>query len=205
MVLDQGGRYQPALQNFDHHQLGSDHPDCCTLTLTLEALGYDISMVRRVMPWLPFTETMDSQGPTRAAMRFGLRPEQMPHLQSPVEKTILRMFGDSQQVEGALLELMHKLGSTLLGELEEISALLKVLEPAKTKMLNDIMVFDATECTLTTSPVLTSAIEQHLRTNQWSKQCAVIVIKDGRGDGLALLRRNDHPRIDFRRLRAVLR
>src|SRR3990172_8867726 len=54
IVLDQGGRHDPALSDFDHHQLGRDEPAACTLTLLLGHLGL-LATAHELWPWLSWT------------------------------------------------------------------------------------------------------------------------------------------------------
>lgn len=60
-VLDVGGRHEPELGNFDHHQFPKDHPPMCSLSLVLQHIGlYEDALA--FCDWLEPAEWLDTRG-----------------------------------------------------------------------------------------------------------------------------------------------
>lgn len=62
LILDVGGRHEPQLGNFDHHQMPKSADAVCAFTLLLKAEGlYDDAVM--ALPWVRPLEILDSKGP----------------------------------------------------------------------------------------------------------------------------------------------
>ena len=97
-VVDVGGRHEPALGNFDHHQLPKDHPPTCSLSLVLQHLGlYDDA--RQFCDWLEPAEWFDCRGPLATAKWAGVPPAALARLISPIDVTLLRRFALAARLE----------------------------------------------------------------------------------------------------------
>ena len=113
IVLDQGGRHQPELMNFDHHQFERDAAPACSITLVLPLLGVDAEVARSIWGWLEFTERMDSKGPFATAKALGLTPDALLASASP---TVLRWFQEQETLgeSSPLWGLMERIGKEKL-------------------------------------------------------------------------------------------
>ncbi|MCX6933342.1 MAG: MYG1 family protein, partial [Verrucomicrobia bacterium] len=80
-VVDVGHRHEPALNNFDHHQLAKDHPPTCSLSLVLQHLGL-YADARQFCDWLEPAEWFDCRGPIATAKFLGVDRNTLPKLNS---------------------------------------------------------------------------------------------------------------------------
>lgn len=112
LVLDVGGRYEPALRNFDHHQRTRDEPAECALSLFVRHQGLEDAFLLR--PWWRFTVVKDAHGPRAAAQLLGL--EELPiETISPIEGVILNRFARQQDtVDAVTIRRMAEFGEDLL-------------------------------------------------------------------------------------------
>ena len=113
-VVDVGGRHEPALGNFDHHQLPKDVPPTCSLSLVLQHLGlYDDA--RQFCDWLEPAEWFDCRGLITTAKWLGATPATFSRLTSPVDITLLRRFALATRLEPdqPLWEVMRMVGEDL--------------------------------------------------------------------------------------------
>ena len=101
LVLDVGGRHEPELANFDHHQLPRGTRECA-LSLLAQSLmipGQDISYHQLFAdrPWYRATVTIDSLGPFAMAKELGLEALP-PELMSPFDMAITDAVKESVEV-----------------------------------------------------------------------------------------------------------
>jgi len=213
IVLDQGGRHEPELLNFDHHQFDRDAAPECSITLILPYLGIDVEKARSIWGWLEFSELLDSKGPFATAEKLGSNPEALFAGVSPIETTVLRWFEGHGEISSScglnpLWDLMYRIGKEKLDYLNEVVERHKVLDKwARVHrlyhrpgiMVKGLVVVDATVIKRDKNPVM--GLESWIQTNEALEEegetVAVTVTQDDRGDGLSLFRRNDDPRIDF--------
>jgi hypothetical protein len=118
LVLDVGHRHEPALNNFDHHQLPRDHAPTCSISLVLQALGL-YSDAREFCDWLEPAEWFDCRGPNETAKWLGVEREIIYKLNSPIDGTLLRRFaaGARHAPGEPLWEIMRFVGEDILGYL----------------------------------------------------------------------------------------
>ena len=83
LVVDVGGRLEPELGNFDHHQFPRDADPTCSLSLVLEKIGL-YEDAREFCPWLETTEWFDCRGPNDTADWLGIDRDTMGKLNSPI-------------------------------------------------------------------------------------------------------------------------
>lgn len=202
IVLDQGGRHEPELCNFDHHQFDRDASPACSITLILPYLGIDVEQARQIWGWLEFSELLDSKGPFATAEKLGSNPDALFAGISPVETTVLRWFEGMRTVSGGpwqrrycdLCGLMHRIGREKLDYLEELTDRLDCLrENAKVVKVNGLRFVDATYIDRGDNP--TMGLEVFCR--ELGGAAAGTITQDDRGDGLSLFRRKDHSLVDF--------
>lgn len=194
-VFDIGGRHEPALGNFDHHQLPPEAPATCAFTLVLEHLGL-LASARRAWSWLKFTEILDSKGPTAAAEAVGTTWDKLRQTISPTEIFDLNDFGRcSVVVDAAILE---NKGRGMLDQLMAFDERQALLEAAgKVIAINglDVVVVPDTEATRR-APAF--GVEEWRRLV--APHAAASVTPDNRGPGMTLFRFDEHPAVDFRRI-----
>ena len=135
LVLDVGGQYDPALNNFDHHQL--DGQDEIALTLYAKANGIDLS----VYDWAALSVVQDNRGPGAAAAFLGIPSEAYRQCASPIEQAILRKFADDPS---SLNILMWAVGTGILQYIEDIERQSTWLLDQELEDVNGVAVLDAT-------------------------------------------------------------
>lgn len=205
-VLDVGGELDPAKGNFDHHQFPKDHPPVCSLSLVLQHLGvYDDA--RSFCDWLEPAEWFDTRGPNETARWLGLDRRQLNQLNSPVDVTMLRRFAaETELLPGdTLWELMRWIGADLLdylanlrNRLDFISRTGEFWEIDHPRGNFHVLYLPRTE-PLPDEP--SAGIARFIETHPEGDKIAGLVYPDRRGPGFGLTRHNDHPRLDFTRIR----
>ncbi|MES1194926.1 MAG: MYG1 family protein, partial [Opitutus sp.] len=114
-VVDVGHRHEPALNNFDHHQLPSNAAPTCALSLVLQHLGL-YADARAFCEWLEPAEWFDCRGPNETARWLGIERDIVFKLYSPIDGTLLRRFAAAKQHSPGepLWEMMRLVGTDLL-------------------------------------------------------------------------------------------
>lgn len=206
-VVDVSLVADPDRMNFDHHQYPRDYRPVCALTLVLDRLGL-LAAARAALPWLDYTETLDSKGPVAAAGLLGMPVDRLHLTQSPVEGYVLRLFGRQTAVHPntPLHDLMKSIGRdvvdfvTRFAARQELLAAKAVVHLVPTEGGRHLEVVDASFIPVEDNPVL--GLEAWVKANH--PAAAVTITRDDRGDGLTVFRRNDHPRIDFSALEGTV-
>src|SRR4051812_42238645 len=122
-VLDVGHRHEPALNNFDHHQLPPDAAPTCALSLVLQHLGL-YADARAFCDWLEPAEWFDCRGPNTTADWLGIDRSIVNKLLSPLDTTLLRRFAaaNCHSPGEPLWEIMRLVGTDLLDYLRTLRA-----------------------------------------------------------------------------------
>jgi hypothetical protein len=204
-VVDVGHRHEPALNNFDHHQLPKDHPPTCSLSLVLQDLGlYDDA--RQFCDWLEAAEWFDCRGALTTAKWLGVTPEALAKLTSPVDVTVLRRFALATRVEPGqpLWEIMRLIGEDLLDYVKTLRARLEFIATHAEIWTVDlagspaqILFLPRTE-PLPDDPSL--GIDRYIERRGLAGQIVGTVSPDRRSAGYGLSRFRDNPRLDFTRI-----
>lgn len=84
-VIDIGGRHEPRLHNFDHHQSLD-----CPASFVLLARYLDLEETMRVLPWWDFKDNVDRFGPVKSSRLFGAGDDLVNR--NPVEVWLTRRF-----------------------------------------------------------------------------------------------------------------
>ena len=204
-IVDIGGVHDPERMDFDHHQLGKDHPPTCALSLVLAWLGvYDDAL--RFCDWLEPAEWFDSRGPNKTAAFLGVPRRAISQLNSPIDITLLRRFAQKTELsEGdPLYECMRFVGEDLLEYLrvarERIDFAAKHVERWAIACGDDVI--DALYLPRTDPPAdePSTAVGNYIRAEGLESTIAAIVYPDRRGEGFGIGRYEDHPRLDFSRV-----
>lgn len=94
LVLDVGGRYEPAELNFDHHQ-SLEIP--CSFVIVLQWLGLH-EKFQRVYKWYANVDFRDRLGVKALGEKYNLTDEQMLELGSPVHTAMITFFESKKQI-----------------------------------------------------------------------------------------------------------
>jgi hypothetical protein len=142
-VLDQGGRFEPELHNFDHHQLKEE---ICSLTMVLDymfGLGY-----RNSVRGLRFIEIMDSYGLKKAAEFAGVTQESLEIVASPIHSAVLKSFSRFDGAVGdPMIEMMWAVGREICAQITDSQKLLDALTEGYAIMeASGVKVLDVTRC-----------------------------------------------------------
>lgn len=188
LVLDVGGKHEPELSNFDHHQRGRDEKPECALSLYAQHLG--LAETLSIRKWYVPTVQMDVQGPFATAKALGL-PRFPFELSGPIEGQLMEAFQEATVVgPGTVLsQVLLLIGTGMVSSakqfVEKIRVLAEMVKVVEIKGLK-ALVFETTDITGS----------QDLRDREYP-DAAASLSWDDRGNGWSLYRFNDDPRIDF--------
>jgi hypothetical protein len=204
-VVDVGQRHEPALNNFDHHQLPKDHPPTCALSLVLQHLGlYEDG--RQFCDWLETAEWFDTRGPVLTAKWLGTTTDTLTRLNSPVQAALLRRFALTARLDAGdpLWEMMRVIGADIVDYINSLRARLDFLarhaefwklelggRPAQ-------VLFLARTEPLPEEPGF--GLDRFIQSRGLGDEVIAIVSPDRRGTGYGLERYRDNPRLDFTRI-----
>lgn len=207
LVLDVGHRHEPALNNFDHHQLPRDHAPTCSISLILQALElYDDA--REFCDWLEPAEWFDCRGPNETARWLGIDREVVNKLNSPIDGTLLRRFSQSKSLQPGepLWEIMRLVGDDLLGYLRELRSRLDFIARHAQRWTlggdttgHEILFLPRTD-PLPEDP--SAGVDRYIATQGLIGRVIGTITPDRRSTGYGLSRFRDHPRLDFTRVTA---
>ena len=204
-VVDVGDRHEPALNNFDHHQLPKDHPPTCSLSLVLQKLGlYDDA--RQFCDWLETAEWFDCRGPLSTAKWLSVAPETLAKLNSPIDITLLRRFALTARLEPGqpLWEMMRMIGEDLLDYLKTLRARLDFIARHAEIWTLDLagspaqILFLPRTDPLPDDPSL--GLDRYIESHGLSAQIVGTVSPDRRSAGYGLSRYRDSARLNFTRI-----
>lgn len=204
-VVDVGDSHEPALNNFDHHQLPKDHPPTCALSLVLKHLGL-YEDARRFCDWLEPAEWFDCRGPGETARWLGVDRAIVGKLHSPIDGVLLRKFAQSTRLEPGepLWEMLRLIGEDIVGYVRSLRERLDfIARHSELWTLDDV---DGAPCALflpRTEPLPdepSAALERYVEMNGLGSRVIVLIAPDRRGEGFGLTRHRDNPRVDFTRV-----
>lgn len=204
-VVDVGHRHEPALNNFDHHQLPKDHPPTCALSLVLQHLGlYDDA--RLFCDWLETAEWFDTRGPIDTAKWLGVTPDTLARLNSPLNATLLRRFARSTRLEPGepLWEIMRSTGEDIIDYIKATRERLDFIARHAEFWTLDLAGRPAQVLFLPRTDPLpdepSSALDRFIQSRGLADRIVGLVSPDRRSTGYGLERYRDNPRLDFTRL-----
>jgi hypothetical protein len=204
-VVDVGHAHDPALNNFDHHQLPKDQPPTCALSLVLQHLGL-YEDARAFCEWLEPAEWFDCRGPFSTADRLSVDREVLAKLNSPLDATLLRRFASTTMLNPGqpLWEIMHMVGQDLIEYLRSLRARLDLL--AAQAQVWDVPLEGLPAKVLflpRAEPPLddpSMGIDRYIESIGQQDTIVATVTPDRRGQGYGLSRHRDHARMDFTRI-----
>jgi len=210
-VLDVGHRHEPALNNFDHHQLPDDAAPTCALSLVLQHLGL-YADARAFCEWLEPAEWFDCRGPNTTAKWLGIEREIVFKLYSPLDGTLLRRFAAAtRHAPGEpLWEMMRLVGTDLLDYIRTTRARLTFIgQHAQLWSLDGLVtasgqvpqvLFLPRTDPLPEEP--SAGLDRYVTEQGLDARVVALIAPDRRSSGYGLSRHRDHPRLDFTRIKA---
>jgi hypothetical protein len=212
-VVDVGHRHEPALNNFDHHQLPADAAPTCALSLVLQHLGL-YTDARAFCEWLEPAEWFDCRGPNVTAQWLGVGRDIVGKMQSPIDGTLLRRFAATKQLSSGdpLWQIMHFVGTDLLDYVRNLRTRLTFISQHAQVWTLDGLTFSA-ENSQTPSVVFlprtvplpedpSAGLDRYVQEQGLDDRVVAVIAPDRRSTGYGLSRHRDHPRLDFTRLKA---
>ena len=212
-VVDVGHRHEPALNNFDHHQLPDDAAPTCALSLVLQHLGL-YPDARAFCDWLEPAEWFDCRGPNATAKWLGVDRPVINQLSSPIDVTLLRRFAAAtrHQAGEPLWEIMRLVGTDLLDYLRTLRARLTFIgQHAEVWSLDGLalsaendqvpaVIFLPRTDPLPEDP--SAGLDRYIQEQGLNDRVVATIAPDRRSGGYGLSRHRDHPRLDFTRIKA---
>lgn len=188
LVLDVGERYEPELNNFDHHQLNlEDREPECALSLYLKARKLeDIFDFQR---WYLPTVMLDALGPYQTARIINL--SRFPfELVDPIGQAIINLFGSVfGNVPQETLSILKILGDQILSATKKFADQLYHLE-----RVCDVVVVNGYKVLILKTTDTTAS--QEFR-NRFHPDAIAAVSWDNRGSGWSMYRFSAHCPLDF--------
>ncbi|MGF1530198.1 MAG: MYG1 family protein [Puniceicoccaceae bacterium] len=203
-VVDVGGRHEREQLNFDHHQFPREEEPLCALSLVLQYLGvYEDAL--QFCDWLKTLEWMDCRGPLETGKFLGLSRETLAKLNSPIDIFLIRQFGEIERVApgDSYWEFLRNLGADLLQYIRGLRERIRILEERCELWELPVpgggtaVFLEKTDGEEGTS---TMGIGFLVQSKGLTEQCLAVITPDSRGEGYALKRFNDHPRVNFSRI-----
>jgi hypothetical protein len=208
-VVDAGQAHDPALNNFDHHQLPDDAAPTCALSLVLQALGL-YADAKAFCDWLEPAEWFDCRGPNATAKWLGVPRNAVNQLNSPIDGTLLRRFAASTEHKAGepLWEIMRLVGDDLLTYLRNLRARLRFIGAhAEVWSLADLPGAHATAPAVLflprTEPLPeepSAGLDRYVQEQGLDERIVALIAPDRRSTGYGLSRHRDNPRLDFTRI-----
>ena len=204
-VVDVGHVHDPALNNFDHHQLPRDHPPTCSLSLVLQHLGL-YEDARQFCDWLEPAEWFDCRGPLDTARWLGVERNIVSKLNSPIDGTLLRRFALTTRlsVGDPLWEIMRLIGDDLLTHIRSLRERLDfIARHAELWTLDDVTGSPSFLFLPRTDPLPddpSAAIERYVESRGLGERVIGLISPDRRSIGYGLSRHRDNARLDFTRI-----
>lgn len=205
-LVDIGGVHNPELSNFDHHHFPREHEPTCALSLVLQHLGlYEDALI--FCDWLRPAEWFDSRGPNQTADFLGIERSVIAQLNSPIDVTLLRRFGRARELKAGetLYEVMRFIGEDLIDFIQTARRRLdKTASQAQLWTLQlsgeaQKVAFLPRDDSAQDEP--SASLARFVRARGLGKEVIALVYPDRRGEGYGITRYEDHPKLDFARVR----
>lgn len=213
LVLDVGGRYEPDLGNFDHHQLPKGTKESA-MSLFAASIGlpngdfngaerYEpgadeyptdslASFLEDAFPWFRVRIALDACGPFAVAKENGVEWDTVAKFLGPLEGVVLGTFENAEPE--TRVDVVRPLAEMILrrhAAWERVAAEVKYDRPWWSD--DKFTIADFTKTDPADAKACSDMFTRYVN--------GVAVFHDDRGDGLTLLRLRDDPRIDFTRVK----
>lgn len=205
LVVDVGHQHDPALNNFDHHQLPRESVPTCSVSLILQALDL-YEDAREFCDWLEPAEWFDCRGPNDTARWLGVERDIISKLHSPIDGTLIRRFAQSNRLVPGdpLWEVMRMIGADLIDYLRGLRTRLNFIDQhAEEWTLKDAdgelgILFIPRTDPMPADP--SAGIDRYITSQGLTKNIIGTIAPDRRSNGYALSRFRDNLRLDFTRI-----
>jgi hypothetical protein len=190
-VIDVGRIFDPVANNYDHHQFPRDHQPMCAFSLVL---GDNYRDWFDIFSWLKITEMMDSKGPSYVADKLDLTIEDLFAVSmNPIVGYVLNHFSSFRVLfsDDRLVSWMRDFGRSLIDKVQTIKETITFLD-------ENARLIRYRDCLVVSAETFNNIVGLETWCKRQPKEITVTVIKDDRGPGLSLFRRNDAPCIDFK-------
>ena len=204
-VVDVGLSHDPALNNFDHHQLPRDYVPTCALSLVLRHLGL-YEDTRAFCEWLEPAEWFDCRGPMDTARWLGVDRDIVGKLNSPIDGTLLRRFAQATRLAPGdrLWEIMRMIGEDLLGYVRSVRERLDFIgRTAEIWTLEAVSGAPSVLFLPRTEPLPgdpSAGIERYVESQGLGNRVLALISPDRRSGGYGMTRHRDNQRLDFTRI-----
>ena len=204
-VVDVGLSHDPALNNFDHHQLPRDYVPTCALSLVLRHLGL-YEDTRAFCEWLEPAEWFDCRGPMDTARWLGVDRDIVGKLNSPIDGTLLRRFAQATRLAPGdpLWEIMRMIGEDLLGYVRSVRERLDFIgRTAEIWTLEAVSGAPSVLFLPRTEPLPgdpSAGIERFVESQGLGNRVLALISPDRRSGGYGMTRHRDNQRLDFTRI-----
>ena len=204
-VVDVGLSHDPALNNFDHHQLPRDYVPTCALSLVLRHLGL-YEDTRAFCEWLEPAEWFDCRGPMDTARWLGIDRDIVGKLNSPIDGTLLRRFAQATRLAPGdpLWEIMRMIGEDLLGYVRSVRERLDFIGThAEIWTLETVSGAPSVLFLPRTEPLPgdpSAGVERYVESQGLGNRVLALISPDRRSGGYGLTRHRDSQRLDFTRI-----
>lgn len=185
IVVDVGGRFEPEKSNFDHHH---DRNLPASLIMVIQHFFPEIPEDIEELQWISDWDTM---GPVATQKKWGVN---LPSIRDPIAEVVLRAFSKAKIVKpGDLLhDMLIMLGSELLEFLKEQKEFIEKAKSAEVFLVKGLKVVRLAE-----NVPIRFVKKVH-------PDVAIVVQPNQREPGkLSVTRIDDHPRVDFNRVREL--
>ena len=204
-VVDIGHRFEPELNNFDHHQFDRHLEPTCALSLVLQDIGI-YEDTKEFCSWLETTEWFDCRGPNETAEWLGVEREAMAKLNSPLDVSMFQAFSrQSEHHSGEpVWEVMKMIGADLVNYVTGLrSRMNQVEEVEEIWELGVGTEFFKVAFVPRTEPTIEDAsggLAWRIKELGLEEEVVAMVYPDSRGSGYGMRRYNDNPCLDFCKL-----
>lgn len=197
LVMDVGGVHDPKKACFDHHQLPRGTKECA-MTLFAKSIRHPTTgeslyeIMCRLYPWYTTRAVLDSCGPFNAAKEKGVEWSTVASFLGPFEEIVLSAFADGTDDERVGIVLHF--ANDILVKIEAESRVRLALERWTTGQGVDVLDFtraDPADVDAVSDAILASVPD------------GVAIFRDKRGEGYALLRVKDDPRVDLAKAKGM--
>lgn len=203
LVLDVGGRHEPAKGNYDHHQMPRENRDSAMVLLAKDTClpdGTDLATVmKKLFPWFEARSIVDCQGPFAAAKEAGVEWKTVDKFRGPAEDMLLKAFVDATDKDR--YKVVEPLAYMIIDAIRGYDKLLR--------LRNSFVDENGESLDDTLKRLGVYAVAEDFRGIDGKlidtagdvvlDECRaeIVVFDDNRGDGWTVLRRNDSPKFDF--------
>lgn len=193
-VLDLGGRLEPELRNFDHHQFPHGTIEC-TLSLLASHLG--IARYLETVPWYRQIVLMDAIGPFRAADANGCNPEVVQAIYTPFAEFFLRQFQEMNRISATnpLFSHMKFMGENILNQYRREQERFDLLR--RKSLISRVAGLDVI---FFLEEVPEPSMAMHAFAAEKGISGGVCVVRDDRNSGWSIKRLFEDPAVDLYRL-----